>query len=158
MLVVVVRRERGHQLLKSLLAAGRQIGGIVNRRSVVNRVKARQKDNASDADVPVQTGAHSMHLTEPDLSGIDFSQVIEPEATDSTEALSTDLDVKPAPPTVRPLSTPPLTAQPSMAPTDAFFSPPAPDPVPNLLPSEFAGITLGGLMVLLGLTYVFWVL
>ena len=37
-------------------------------------------------------------------------------------------------------------------------APPAPEPVPRLLPSEFAGIALGSLMMMLGLTYVFWVL
>jgi hypothetical protein len=37
-------------------------------------------------------------------------------------------------------------------------APPAPEPAPRFLPSEFAGAALGSLMVALGITYVFWVL
>ena len=36
--------------------------------------------------------------------------------------------------------------------------PPAPDPTPPFLPSEVAGMVLGSVMVMLGVTYVFWVL
>ena len=42
--------------------------------------------------------------------------------------------------------------------TLSHTAPPAPDPTPSFLPSEIAGMILGGLFLLLGLTYVFWIL
>ena len=86
----------------------------------------------------------------------------------STSTLGTldELDGRPEP--IPSFATPTATGS-SPSPEPAYASgfvipgidggaPPAPEPVPRLLPSEFAGLTLGTLMMLLGLTYVFWVL
>jgi len=139
----------GHELLKTLLAAGRQIGGTVNRRSLLTQVT---KSTSPPPEMTVKS---------PNTAPIEA--FVEPDLTDRSFGSFADLD-PPAqaeqvmPTFSEPFGFPPMAHEPSgILPVDST-APPAPDPVPILLPSEFAGMALGGLMVLLGLTYVFWIL
>ncbi len=150
------RFARGHQLLKALLAAGRLIGGTVSRRSLVNQIlstKTKSPQPVEKRSPPSQRSALSVANTmpnEPELMNMDFGSFSELEPVARVDDVLHELSSIPESPT------PPNVPR-NSEPID-FFSPPAPDPVPSLLPSEFAGMALGGLMVLLGLTYVFWVL
>ena len=146
------RFARGHEVLKALLASGRLIGGTVNRRGLMARAMAH---------------------TPPDLRPPPRATIPAPplraeveEMPASTLGTLDELDGRPEP--IPSFATPAATGS-SPAPEPAYASsfvipgidggaPPAPEPVPRLLPSEFAGLTLGTLMMLLGLTYVFWVL
>ena len=139
------RFARGHEVLKALLASGRLIGGTVNRRGLMARAMAYSAPEPSSS--PRQLS--------------DQGQRAEP-AFSPLPDLGTFTDLDAPPPTAADYAPPPLP-EPSQAeafalPTLAGGAPPAPEPVPRLLPSEFAGLTLGSLMILLGLTYVFWVL
>ncbi len=141
-----LRFQHGHELLKSLLAAGRKVGGTVNRRSLTTSVFSHAKRKREMTPPPVrhtEKAAEKLAQAEPTLPddfGIDFEE----PAPNTLDLPST---LKPTPPA------PVFTFGPN-----AENAPPAPEPAPRLLPSEFAGIALGGLMMFLGLTYVFWVL
>jgi serine/threonine protein kinase len=155
------RFRRGHELLKALLSAGRKIGGTVNRRNLATSV---------------MTHGHRLSRVRPERNPLDISLPMTGEAAPAASA---------GPPPVRDLpspsphdfsaATPPLAAslpsEPRLHETDSYDSevtvdiadtlekaPPAPEPAPRYLPSEFAGAALGSLMLALGITYVFWVL
>jgi serine/threonine protein kinase len=138
------RFERGHELLKALLASGRLIGGTVNRRSLMARAMAHEPP----ALPPPPVAAEPTVTWDPPL----------PEQPMPSIGSTADLDGSPEPISM-------VEQAPALPKPDGFAfahidgnAPPAPEPVPRLLPSEFAGIALGTLMMLLGLTYVFWVL
>lgn len=132
------RFGQGHELLKSLLEAGRRIGGTVNRRSLLARARAFQTTNLVEAPTA-------------DL-------LLEPPSRTAAPDFSWDLD-GPSVGLPEPSSPQhPLPPDPFALPRPSDDAPPAPTPVPRILPSEVAGVLLGSLMMLLGITYVFWVI
>ena len=143
------RFTHSHELLKVLLAAGRKIGGTVNRRSLLRTVIANRRPPQEPATTHEPDVADE--FSEPSLDDVSFGSFsdLDPPSTQGLEDLAT---LSPAASITPQARVPSLLQAPEKAP------PPAPDPVPILLPSEFAGMALGGLMILLGITYVFWVL
>ena len=139
------RFARGHEVLKALLASGRLIGGTVNRRGLMARAMAHAP--------PDRTPPPSRSITEP--------AVTEPQLPpEPLLGNLPDLDGSPMPLRDYSAESPvsPRLPDALTLPSTDQGAPPAPEPVPRLLPSEFAGIALGSLMMMLGLTYVFWVL
>jgi serine/threonine protein kinase len=151
------RFRRGHELLKALLAAGRKIGGTVNRRNLAAAVmshghrlsRVRPERNPLDISLPSTAGKSQPPVREhqssppqvaPDAAAA--TPLVAPKPLETsvfeTEAYETEVTID--------------------IPDTMEKAPPAPEPAPRYLPSEFAGAALGSLMVLLGVTYVFWVL
>ena len=181
-----------HNLLKALLAAGRKIGGTVNRRLLVAQVLAHS-DKLSKVRpqrapvVPTFTKEATMEDRPPPLKVMPVVVEEEPSlpGIDMPIGSATELESSPAPmnisigedhqdntdpivgrqaeahPTIasieKPQVAPPNTARDLSLKLDPT-APPAPNPTPSFLPSEIAGMVLGGIFLLLGLTYVFWVL
>jgi hypothetical protein len=140
------RFSRGHELLKALLAAGRRVGGTVSRRSLTTSVlaHAKQRESHEARQPPTQVDPPQPSQVEPTIPenlGLD-RDLDEPAEWLSPAVLTAAQESTTAPS--------PFDVEPN--------APPAPDPAPRLLPSEFAGMALGSLMMLLGITYVFWVL
>jgi len=150
------RFRRGHELLKALLSAGRKIGGTVNRRNLATSVMAH---------------GHRLSRVRPERNPLDISL---PSTSGGSQPPVRELRTSPPhialDATATPLVAPPLS-DPSMTGAEAYETdvtmdipdtmekaPPAPEPAPRYLPSEFAGAALGSLMLVLGITYVFWVL
>ena len=137
------RFAENHQLLKALLAAGRKIGGTVNRRSFATAVMAH---------------------------GNRLSRVRPERASLDSASTTTEVFVAPTPtfgrytPPEPQLHTDPMQPahpweQPTMQPLpEPSATPPAPTLAPRYLPSEVAGTVLGGIMMVLGAVYVFMVL
>ena len=181
-----------HNLLKALLAAGRKIGGTVNRRLLVAQVLAHS-DKLSKVRphrtpaVPLYTEETTMENShpppkvipvvveeEPSLPGLEMPIGSETELDSSPMLMAisigedhqdhTDPMVEQSSHTGVSNSAGGM-AQVSLATAERTPSlqldptaPPAPDPTPSFLPSEIAGMILGSLFMLMGLTYVFWVL
>lgn len=148
------RFDRGHELLKSLLAAERQIGGTVNRRSLTTSVLAHADKLSRVRPVkqaaPLPVAPTPTERSEPAVPyGLGMGEELEPSPALQTAPSWLDSLSLPVPKESQPDSSPAFTPD--------HTAPPAPDPAPRLLPSEFAGMALGGLMFLLGITYVFWV-
>jgi serine/threonine protein kinase len=154
------RFRRGHELLKALLAAGRKIGGTVNRRNLASSVMAH---------------GHQLSRVRPERNPLDISLPSATRPQNGTSQPPIREPQKYSPPTSPDPTATPFTAaplpEPSRPEVDSYDSevtvdipdtmakaPPAPEPAPRYLPSEFAGAALGSLMLVLGITYVFWVL
>jgi serine/threonine protein kinase len=156
------RFDRSHDLLKGLLAASRRIGGTVNRRHLTSRVLAHA-DKLSKvrppkdplAPLPVQPPRRAQQLKQ-------TNPVDEPTEPILDLGIGDDTDFDPVPVPIQEQvwfeeiqeTQPAAERSLDLEPT----GPPAPDPAPPFLPSEVAGMALGSVMVMLGVTYVFWVL
>ena len=159
------RFQRSHDLLKSLLTAARQIGGTVNRRHLISHVVAHadkltkvrpERDPLSPvAGAPAPTRHNpSEEATEP-LSDTGAAELSDP-------MIGAKVDIDPVP---LPLQQsdwfeeiPSPNDEPETPGVARDVAPPAPEPTAPFLASEVAGMALGSLMVMLGVTYVFWVL
>jgi serine/threonine protein kinase len=156
------RYERAHDLLKGLLAASRRIGGTVNRRHLTSRVLAHS-DKLSKvrpprdplAPLPVQPPRRANQFEPPSPADEPTEPIMDP-------GIGNDVDIEPVPIPVQAqewfdeIQEFPMISEPKIEPES--MGPPAPEPAPPFLPSEIAGMALGSAMVMLGVTYVFWVL
>lgn len=136
------RFAQNHQLLKSLLAAGRKIGGTVNRRSLAASVMAQ---------------GHHLTKVRPERDAILLDPPT-PRSPSAPEAPPFFDDVVSAP-SVNVSPAPSFGPNHTGTPVDPSMppSPPAPPPAVRYLPSEIAGTLLGGLMFALGAMYVMMV-
>ncbi len=138
------RFARNHELLKALLAAGRKIGGTVNRRSLATAVMAH---------------GERLSKVRPERNPLDLNLYQPPPASPATPAVVEEIN----PASLPGIDFIPEEHHPWEQATGGREStipstPPAPEPAPRFLPSEVAGAVLGSLMLFLGATYVFMVL
>jgi serine/threonine protein kinase len=181
-----------HNLLKALLAAGRKIGGTVNRRLLVAQVLAHSdklskvrphrahvvplfaEDSTMEDRRPPPKVMPVVVEEEPSLPGLDMPIGSEAELDSAPMLMAISIgedqqdDTDPIvgrhiQPTLSEVSvdtprTAPVATEREVSLKLDPTAPPAPDPTPSFLPSEIAGMILGGLFLLMGLTYVFWVL
>jgi len=138
------RFAQNHQLLKSLLAAGRKIGGTVNRRSLASSVmaqghhltKVRPERNAARIGTPSPLPSSTSDVPS-------FLDAPAPERSLGAEVNGSPWSFE----------TGAGTQQTSLNPPE----PPAPPAAVRYLPSEIAGTLLGSLMLALGAMYVLMV-
>ncbi len=156
------RYDRGHDLLKALLTASRRIGGTVNRKHLTLAV-LQHADKLSKVRPP-QDPLQPLPAAPPQRQAnhLDQSPSEEPTEPILEHSIGLDQDIDPVAMPIQEdqwfgdIEGDETTATGRL--TGRHDTNHGPHPTPPFLPSEIAGFALGSAMVMLGVTYVFWVL